>query len=242
VLEHLEAAEELQGKVETAKTALAEEAVAVEKEVTETKERFKGDQEALAEARAERADAAKQADPRLLRAYNRVYKKLGKDAVSPMINGRCGACHTTLRPQLQQNLRNNSGLVTCEFCRAILYVEPPAEEGLEDPAPHAVIPRIELYVDEEVEAHFPERFGTKVEVTMRDGRRHNRTLWYARGTPVDACSEDETIQKFHKLAATVMDEKEAKRVEDAVLALGTAANPSALTGALRTASGTRSTA
>jgi len=28
-------------------------------------------------------------------------------------------------------------------------------EGLDDPAPRAVIPRIELYVDEEVEAHFP---------------------------------------------------------------------------------------
>jgi len=139
VLEHLEAAEELQGKVESAKSALAEETVAVEKEVSETKERFKGDQEALAEARAERAEAARQADPRLLRAYNRVYKKLGKDAVSPMVNGRCGACHTTLRPQLQQNLRTSSGLVTCEFCRAILYIEPPAEEGLEDPAGDAGI-------------------------------------------------------------------------------------------------------
>lgn len=134
VLEHLEVAEELQGKVTEAKTALEKETVEVEKEVAETKERFRGDQEALEAARKERAEAASEADAKLLRAYNRVYKKLGKDAVSPMVNGRCGSCHTTLRPQLQQNLRNNSGLVTCEFCRAILYVEPPAEEGLEDPA------------------------------------------------------------------------------------------------------------
>lgn len=139
VLDHLEAAEELKTKVDVAKAALATETVEVEKEVSETKERFSGDQKALEVARKERAEAASQADPKLLRAYNRVHKKLGKDAVSPMVNGRCGACHTTLRPQLQQNLRNNAGLVTCEFCRAILYIEPPAEEGLEDPAGDAGI-------------------------------------------------------------------------------------------------------
>lgn len=139
VLEHLEAAEELQAKVTESKGALETETVEVEKAVTETKGRFSGDQEALASARKDRAEAAAGADRKLLHAYNRVFKKLGKDAVSPMVNGRCGACHTTLRPQLQQDLRNNAGLVTCEFCRAILYIEPPVEEGLEDPAGDAGI-------------------------------------------------------------------------------------------------------
>jgi hypothetical protein len=70
---------------------------------------------------------------------------------------------------------------------------------------------------------------------MRDGRTHCRTLWYARGTPVDACSEGEIVQKFHKLAATVMDVKQAKRIEDTVLTLATAGSPAALTEALRAA-------
>ncbi len=139
VLEHLEAAEELQGKVKALKTELDSETVAVEQEVAETKQRFSGDQEALASEKRERAEISRVADPNLMRAYNRVHKKLGKNAVSPMIGNRCGACNTTLRPQLQQNLRTGSTLVTCEFCRAILYIEPPAEEGLEDPAGDAGI-------------------------------------------------------------------------------------------------------
>jgi uncharacterized protein len=139
VLEHLEAAEEMQGKVATLKAELETETASVEKEVAETKQRFSGDQEALAAERLQRAEISRDADPRLMRAYNRVYKKLGKNAVSPMVGGRCGSCNTTLRPQLQQNLRTGSALVTCEFCGAILYVEPPAEEGLEDPAGDAGI-------------------------------------------------------------------------------------------------------
>lgn len=134
VLEHLESAEELQAKVASAEIAVAADTARVEQEVAETRERFSGDQAALIEARKERAELCRGADPKLLRAYNRVYKKLGAEAVSPMIDGRCGACRTTLRPQLQQNLRNSAGLVTCEFCGAILYLEPPASAGLEDPA------------------------------------------------------------------------------------------------------------
>ncbi|MBI1357360.1 MAG: hypothetical protein GC160_23710 [Acidobacteria bacterium] len=139
ILEHLEAAEELQAKVASTETSVQEETASVEQEVAQTRERFSGDQQALAAARKERAEVARGADPKLMRAYTRVYKKLGAEAISPMIDGRCGACRTTLRPQLQQNLRTHSGLVTCEFCGAILYVEPPPGEGLEDPAGDAGI-------------------------------------------------------------------------------------------------------
>jgi 2-methylcitrate dehydratase PrpD len=113
-------------------------------------------------------------------------------------------------------------------------------EGLKDPTPRALIPRIALHVDEEVEEHFPERFGARVNVRLHDGRELDRTLWYARGTPVDACSETEIVQKFHKLCATVMSSEQARRIEDAVLGLAEAETLAPFIAAMRAAPSTSS--
>jgi 2-methylcitrate dehydratase PrpD len=107
--------------------------------------------------------------------------------------------------------------------------------GLEEPAPRALIERIELYVDEEVERNFPERFGTKVDLLTRDGRRIERTLWYARGTPADASTEAELSDKFRKLCTGSATAAQTSAIDQAVRSLEASTTVSGLTAAIRAA-------
>jgi 2-methylcitrate dehydratase PrpD len=107
--------------------------------------------------------------------------------------------------------------------------------ALEDPAPRAMIQRITLYVDDEVERHFPGRFGVKAELRTRDGRRFGKTLWYARGTPFDACSEEDILAKFRRLAGAVAAPGAVSAVERAIVAIAEAKDVTGLSAALRAA-------
>jgi 2-methylcitrate dehydratase PrpD len=107
--------------------------------------------------------------------------------------------------------------------------------ALEDPAPRAMIQCITLYVDDEVEQHFPGRFGVKAELRTRDGRRFGKTLWYARGTPFDACSEEDILAKFRRLAGAVAAPGAVSAVERAIVAIAEAKDVTGLSAALRAA-------
>lgn len=129
----MEAAEALTEKVAVADKALAEDSVQVAKEVAEAEKLVEGDRLKLAEVRAERKKITDAMPAKLVKAYDRVRRKLGERAVSPMINGRCQSCNMVIRPQLQQDLRNQAAeVITCEFCGCILYI--PEAVAVEDPA------------------------------------------------------------------------------------------------------------
>lgn len=134
ILEMLESAETLTGQIGEAQQALEKEEVAVAAEVEETKGRFKGDQDELARVQGRRAEVAQDADRQLLSLYDLARHRLKGAAVSPIVNNRCTACNMFQRPQVLQKLRRSEGVITCEFCDAILY-DPVAEEPVtEDPA------------------------------------------------------------------------------------------------------------
>lgn len=135
IIDRMEEAEALTGKVAAAEKALAEESVGVAKEVAEVEQVVDGDRQKLAEAKIERDKVAKQVPARLLRAYERVRRKLKDRAVSAAINGRCSSCNMVLRQQLLQQLRRSSDedVITCEFCGCILYDVTQEEVPAEDP-------------------------------------------------------------------------------------------------------------
>ncbi len=129
----MEAAESLAEKVAVADKALAEESEQVAKEVAGAEALVEGDRTKLAALRADRKKITDTMPPKLVKAYDRVRRKLGERAVSPMINGRCGSCNMVIRPQVQQDLRNRAEeVITCEFCGCILFV--PETVPAEDPA------------------------------------------------------------------------------------------------------------
>jgi len=135
IIDRMEEAEALTGKVVAAEQALAEESVGVAKEVAEVEKVVQGDREKLAAARIEREQVAAQVPQRLLRAYERVRRKLKDRAVSAAVAGRCSSCNMVLRQQLLQQLRrsSNEDVITCEFCGCILYDPTLEDVPVQDP-------------------------------------------------------------------------------------------------------------
>jgi predicted nucleic acid-binding Zn-ribbon protein len=135
IIDRMEQAEVLTGKVAAAEQALAEESVGVAKEVAEAEKLVDGDRQKLAAARVERDKVAGEVPQRLLRAYERVRRKLKDRAVSPAVAGRCSCCNMVLRQHLLQQLRRGSDqdVITCEFCSCILYDPTLTEVPAEDP-------------------------------------------------------------------------------------------------------------
>lgn len=135
IIDRMEEAEALAGKVAAAEKALAEESVGVAKEVAEVERVVDGDRQKLAAERIERDRVAEKVPPRLLRAYERVRRKLKDRAVSAAIAGRCSSCNMVLRQHLLQQLRRSGeqDVITCEFCCCILYDPTLEEVPVEDP-------------------------------------------------------------------------------------------------------------
>ena len=72
-------------------------------------------------------------------------------------------------------------------------------DALNDPAVRNLARRVEIYADAEMDAMYP-RYGTRVEVRLKDGRTLDTQLLDAHGTPADPCSEEEGREKFRCLA------------------------------------------
>lgn len=136
VLDKMEEADGLRGKISASEAGLATEQQAVAAQIVETRGRFKGDEDALESALEHRKTLIKAIPQNTLRAYELAHRKLGAHAMAQVSGVVCGSCHMVIRPQLLQQLREHSMIIACEFCRAILYdaalVEPPAEDPAGD--------------------------------------------------------------------------------------------------------------
>jgi uncharacterized protein len=139
VLDKMEEAEGLRGKIATAEQSLAAEQTSVAAEVKEMRGRFTGDEEALAAALEQRKTAAQEIQPNALRSYERAHRKLGPRAMAEIQGQVCTSCHMVVRPQLLQQLRQLSRITSCEFCGAILFDPVLVEPGVEDPTGDAGI-------------------------------------------------------------------------------------------------------
>jgi len=76
----------------------------------------------LAVVRAERTSRARELPAALLASYDRIMKARAGTAVASVgVNGICGGCRMSIRPQALLELRNATGLMTCESCGRYLY-------------------------------------------------------------------------------------------------------------------------
>ncbi|MFN2370504.1 MAG: MmgE/PrpD family protein [Candidatus Krumholzibacteriia bacterium] len=91
------------------------------------------------------------------------------------------------------------------------------EEKLFDPRIRALLQKIKVVANPEIDALFP---GTKraiATITTTDGRRFERTVDHAKGSPANPMSDDELIAKFRANASAVMDPAAQDRVIEATL-------------------------
>jgi len=74
-----------------------------------------------------------------------------------------------------------------------------ALDRLADPLTCALAARTELYVDPDVEAAYPARYGARVIVELRSRQRYEAYELNPHGTPECPCTDEELAQKFRRL-------------------------------------------
>lgn len=78
---------------------------------------------ALADLRARRERAAADCPPDVLARYEAIRRSRGGRAVSRVAGTTCEACRVSINPTTLRHARAAAGLVTCDNCGRILYVE-----------------------------------------------------------------------------------------------------------------------
>jgi predicted nucleic acid-binding Zn-ribbon protein len=116
--------ESLERKLREAEQKLAAERKLAQTEVAAAEQRKREDEQELAQVRARRAETQSQLAPDVYTAYERIAKFRKGEAVVPVLDGTCGACHVRLRPQAFSELTTNELILTCESCNRILYYAP----------------------------------------------------------------------------------------------------------------------
>lgn len=130
ILDLMMEAETLEANVRKAEADLREEKKSVDAEKEQAKARTLADKQELKKIEAERKEAAARLSPDVLSAYERLRTRHypGGDVMAEARDGRCMGCMMTIRPQLFQDVKSGAGVVFCETCRRILYVEEPPRD------------------------------------------------------------------------------------------------------------------
>jgi predicted nucleic acid-binding Zn-ribbon protein len=53
-----------------------------------------------------------------------VFKHTGDFGLVPVDSGSCGGCHMKLPPQLVQDAKRGTAMISCSYCGRILYWRP----------------------------------------------------------------------------------------------------------------------
>jgi len=73
--------------------------------------------------RAKRSELAARIDPKSLAKYERLLKNKDGLAIVPVSNDSCQGCFRILPPQVINEIKMHGGLVVCDSCARILYIE-----------------------------------------------------------------------------------------------------------------------
>ena len=124
ILDLMEQSEALDKNVKAAEISLKTEQQQVDAEKASARERTAVDQKALAEISAERHTITSGLEPKFYKEYERVRKKTKNTPIADATEGRCSACHISLRPQFFQDLRKGDQVMACESCGRFLTYNP----------------------------------------------------------------------------------------------------------------------
>ena len=109
--------------------------------------------------------------------------------------------------------------VAAALVRGRVGVEEVLPVSFDDPALRAMLARISVRVDPEIDALFPERRAGQVTVTLKDGRQFESGLTEASGGPDPAPTREEIVAKYRAFAGPVLGEARTAAIEAAVLGL-----------------------
>jgi 2-methylcitrate dehydratase PrpD len=101
----------------------------------------------------------------------------------------------------QMSIRYNVAVALLD--RAAL-IEQFTSQRIAEPALNELISRIEVEVDPEMDAVYPEKYAGIVTIDLRDGRRVRKRVDYSKGTPENRMTTAELNAKFRSLAAAAV--------------------------------------
>jgi 2-methylcitrate dehydratase PrpD len=93
------------------------------------------------------------------------------------------------------------------YCAALALTGDPGDpamyldEAIGDPSRRELARRVELFVDDEMEAAYPKHYGSRIELVLANGERRASFVLDPHGMPADPCSDQERLDKFARLAA-----------------------------------------
>jgi len=93
------------------------------------------------------------------------------------------------------------------------------EEKLHDPRIWALLPKINVVADPEIDGLFPAVKRAIVRITTTDGAAYAEQVDHAKGSPENPMSDDEVVAKFRANAAAVLTPRRQRQVIEATWAL-----------------------
>ena len=109
--------------------------------------------------------------------------------------------------------------VAAALVRGRVGVEEVLPASFDDAALCAMLARISVRVDPQIDALFPERRAGQVTVTLKDGRQFESGLTEASGGPDPAPTRDEIVAKFRAFAGPVLGQARTEAIETTVLGM-----------------------
>jgi len=108
------------------------------------------------------------------------------------------------------------------YCAALALAGDPTdpamylEKVIDEPGRRALARRVELYVDDQMEAAYPKHYGSRIELVLANGERRTSFVLDPHGMPADPVTDPERSEKFARLAGKA---KPAARVADIAAAV-----------------------
>lgn len=127
VLEQMMDADLITADIAKAEAALAARKTEVTAEKAALEEELTAVRATMTEASQTREALLKEMEPRLVALFEQVAKVRKGIAICATRDGLCSVCHVRLRPQVFQQVRQNDGIVQCDYCNRILYYIPPPD-------------------------------------------------------------------------------------------------------------------
>ncbi|MGC9003749.1 MAG: zinc ribbon domain-containing protein [bacterium] len=122
VLELMYAIEDKSGEIKKLEEQLREEDLAYQKVRSNYEREYKRLSEKIATLEEKRKELLPQIDPALLERYKEIREREG-GGVGKVVRGVCSGCGFSVSPRLLARLKEGEGLVYCENCGRILYLE-----------------------------------------------------------------------------------------------------------------------
>ncbi|MGB9797251.1 MAG: zinc ribbon domain-containing protein [bacterium] len=122
VLELMYAMEDKSGEIKKLEEQLREEDLAYQKVRSNYEREYKRLSEKIATLEEKRKELLPQIDPALLERYKEIREREG-GGVGKVVRGVCSGCGFSVSPRLLARLKEGEGLVYCENCGRILYLE-----------------------------------------------------------------------------------------------------------------------